>query len=255
MKKYLCLLIALLLLLSACGRKAESKPADASPADVPASQDPAPEEDTPSEPVQNEVKEPEPVHPYAWLGLEGMPACNYLDIISTNRYYEVYDLYEAGGTAEVIDAADGIDALQERDGVKSLTVGGWVYSIDENAKTYRVDDMSQLAAQAKASMDYAMENGVNMTGRQFNDTGASAVPLLPDDGAEYEYYEFVTSNPGVNEITERFFLKDGDVYAVYTLTRQGERTEERTKRIRSVTADVPAGTFDVPELSQYTRVN
>ena len=121
MKKYLCLVIALLLLLSACGRKAESKPAGdqpAQPAEVPddaapTNPEPAPEEEQPGEPVQNEVKEPEPHHPYEWLGLSGMPECNYFDILSTNHYYQVYDTYSLGTKAEVIEAADGIDAYQK----------------------------------------------------------------------------------------------------------------------------------------------
>ena len=145
-----------------------------------------------------------------------------------------------------------------KDGVKTLTLGGMIYKIDDAAKAYTVDDMSDLAAQAKASMDYAMENGVNMKGRAFNDTGRSTVPLYAEaegDAAEYEYYEFLTSNPGVNEITERFFMKDGDVFAIYTKTVAGENTLESTNVIKSITADIPAGTFDIPDLSGYTRKN
>ena len=266
MKKYLCLVIALLLLLSACGRKAESKPAGdqpAQPAEVPddaapTNPEPAPEEEQPGAPVQHEVKEPEPHHPYEWLGLSGMPECNYSDILSTNHYYQVYDTYSLGTKAEVIEAADGIDAYQKNAGTTTLTVGGMIYSISESARIYMQYDMTDSAAQAKASMEYAMENGVNMKGRAFNDTGASAVPLYAEaegDTAEYEYYEFLTSNPGVSELIERFFMKDGDVFAIYSKTTTGENTLEHTDVIKSITADIPAGTFDIPDLSGYTRKN
>ena len=255
MKKYLCLVLALLLLLSACGKSAPSEPAQAAEApaadDAPANPEPEPEGQTASELVQNEEKEP--VHPYEWLGLSGMPECKYLDTICTNHYYQVYDSYTSEGKQEVVDAADGVDALLVQNGIRSLTVGGMVYIIDDEAKVYTLEDITDLAAQAKSSLDYALENGVNSTGRAFQDTGRSAVPLYGEDTAEYEYYEFQTSNPGASELTERFFLRDGDVFAIYSLKKEGDHTEETTKVIKSYTADIPAGTLAVPDLSGYSR--
>ena len=262
MKKYLCLVIALLLLLSACTKApaaAPAQPEEAPASDgVPENPNPAPEEEKTPEPVQNEVKEPEPHHPYEWLGLSGMPECNYLDILSTNHYYQVYDAYAPGVKDEVIEAADGIDAYQKNAGTTSLTVGGMIFAISEATKSYMQYDMTDSAGQARNNMDYAMENGVNMKGREFNDTGRSTVPLYAEaegDTAEYEYYEFLTSNPGVSELTERFFMRDGDVFAIYSHTEMGDSILESTNVIKSITADIPAGTFDIPDLSGYERKN
>lgn len=260
MKKYLCLMLALLLLLSACGKKPETKPASdaAAPAADGVPENPAPEEEKASEPVKNEVKPAEPHHPYEWLGLEAIPECRYLDILSTNHYYQVYDTYVLGTKREVVDAASGIDAYHLDAGTKSLTVGGMIYSISEEAEAYMEYDMTDSVAQAKANMENALANGINMTGRSFEDTGRSTVPLYAEaegDSTEYEYYEFLTSNPGVSERTERFFIKDGDVFAIYSATTTGDAVTETTDVIKSITADIPAGTFDIPDLSTYTRTN
>ena len=262
MKKYLCLLIVLLLVLSACGKTTETKPAqEETPAQSePAAQEEAPEEEAPAQegtPVKDEVVEPEKAHPYAWLGLQDMPQCNYLDILSTDHYYQVYDTYALGLKYEVIDAADGIDAYQLSSGTKTLTVGGMIYSISESAKSYMQYDMTDMAAQAQATMESALAEGTNMKGRVFQGTGKSAVPLYSDDGdtTEYDYYEYLTSSPGVSELTERFFMKDGDVFAIYSHTEVGETTLDSTNVIKSITSDIPAGTFEVPDLSDYTLMN
>ena len=264
MKKYLCLLIALLLLLSACGKTTETKPAqeEAPAQSEPAAQEEAPEEEAPAQegtPVKDEVVEPEaePVSPYAWLGLQDMPQCRYLDLLCSNHYYQVYDSYVLGLKSEIIEAADGIDAYQLNGGTTSLTVDGMIYSITDSIQSYMEYDMTDSIAQAEENMKSAMENGTNMKGRTFNDTGVSAIPQYADEGdtAEYEYYEYVTENPGVSKVTERFFMKDGDVFAIYTLTEMGETKLETTNVIKSITGDIPAGTFDVPDLSAYTKLN
>ena len=261
MKKYLCLLIALLLLLSACGKNASSKPAQSGTAQSePAAQEETAEE-APAEsgtPVKDEAAPQEPVHPYAWLGLQDMPQCNYLDILCTNYYYQVYDRFFSGLKYEVVDAAAGIDAFQEDEYTKTLTVGGMIYSIGKNAETYMQYDMTSMADQAQQTMEYALANGTNMKGRAFQDTGRGTIPLYSDEGdtAEYEYYEYLTSNPGVNDIIERFYMKDGDVFAIYSLTKSGDEVlEERTDVIKSITADIPAGVFEIPDLSGYEKLN
>ena len=265
MKKYLCLLIALLLVLSACGKSAGTKPAaqeEASAQSEPAAQEEASAEEAPAQsgtPVKDEVvePEPEPVSPYAWLGLQDMPQCSYLDLLSSNHYYQVYDAYVLGVKSEVVEAADGIDAYQLNGGTTSLTVGGMIYSITDSIQSYMEYDMTDSVALAEQNMKSAMENGTNMKGRKFNGTGASSIPLYSDEGdaAEYEYYEYVTENPGVSTVTERFFMKDGDVFAIYTHTEVGETTLDSTNVIKSITGDIPAGTFEIPDLSEYKKLN
>ena len=262
MKKYLCLLIALLLLLSACGKKPAAAPAqtpgDSAADAVPSNPEPAPEEEKNTEPVKNEVKEPEPHHPYEWLGLSGMPECRYLDLLSSNHYYQVYEKYDADGRTEIAEAADGIDSCLVTADSKSLSLNGMFYYIDETEKTYALYDYTDSVAQATAYMESVMAEGTNTKGRVFQGAGSSAVPLYAaaaGDTAEYEYYEFLTSNPGVNEITERFFMKDGDVFAIYTRTVAGESTEESTDVIKSISDEIPAALFVTPDLSGYTMWN
>jgi hypothetical protein len=187
-----------------------------------------------------------------------MPQCKYLDILCTNYYYQVYDMYSSGVKYEVVDAAAGIDAFQEDEYTKTLTVGGMIYSIGKNAETYMQYDMTSMADQAQQTMEYALANGTNMKGRAFQDTGRSTIPLYAEaegDNTEYEYYEYLTSNPGVSELTERFFMKDGDVFAIYSLTVAGETTLESTNVIKSITADIPDGVFEIPDLSGYEKLN
>ena len=260
MKKLLCLVLALCLLpvMTACSNKAEPAPAptDETPADDGVPVNPEPEEEKNTEPVKNEVKEPEPVHPYEWLGLSGMPECNYLDILSSNRYYQVYDLYGTEGKTEYIEAADGIDSYQASETARSLAVDGMFYSIDEIGKTYTRIDNTDSTAQARAYMESVFAQGTNIYGRELKGTGKGAVPLYADaegDAAEYEYYEFLTSNPGVNEIVERFYMRDGDVFAIYTRAANDVTAIESTKVIKSISPDVPAGIFTTPNLAGYTE--
>lgn len=260
MKKLLCLVLALCLLpvMTACSNQAEPAPAqtDETPADDGVPVNPEPEEEKNTEPVKNEVKEPEPVHPYEWLGLSGMPECNYLDILSSNRYYQVYDLYGTEGKTEYIEAADGIDSYQASETARDLAVGGMFYSIDEIGKTYTRIDNTDSTAQARAYMESVFAQGTNIYGRELKGTGKGAVPLYADaegDAAEYEYYEFLTSNPGVNEIVERFYMRDGDVFAIYTRTANDVTAIESTKVIKSISPDVPAGIFTTPNLAGYTE--
>ena len=266
MKKYLCLLIALLLLLSACGKKTESKPAaqsgnTAAAQEAPAAQEEAAQEEATTQsgtPVKDEVAEAEPVHPYAWLGLSDMPECNYLDILSANHYYQVYDVYESSGKTETEEAADGIDSCLITENSRSLALNGMFYFIDEDEKTVAQYDNTGSVAEAQAYMESVLAQGTNIKGRAFNDTGRSTIPLYAaasDDAAEYEYYEYLSTNDSGNEVTERFFMKDGDVFAIYTKTVAEDSVTESTKVIKSITADVPAALFLTPDLSGYTETN
>ena len=266
MKKFLCLLIALLLLLSACGKKTEAKPAAqsgnaAAAQETPAAQEDAAQEETPAQsgtPVKDEVAAKEPVHPYAWMGLSDMPECNYLDILSANHYYQVYDVYDSSGKTETAEAADGIDSCVITENSRSLALSGMFYYIDEDEKTVAQYDNTALVNDAWTYMESALAEGINVKGRAFNDTGRSTIPLYAaasDDTAEYEYYEYLTANDSGDEVTERFFMKDGDVFAIYTKTVADDSVTENTKVIKSITADVPAELFLTPDLSGYTETN
>ena len=192
-------------------------------------------------------------HPYAWLGLQDMPKCNYLDILSTARYYQVYDTYGQGGKVEVREANDGIDSYQYSEGVTSLTVNGMVYAFNEDTKVYLQYDMTDSADEARANMEYVIANGINMSGLSFYGTGRSAVPLYAAAGV-CDYYEYMFIDPDAGTRTQRFYMKDGDVIAIYYLIKMDGTVLEATEVIRSITADIPAGTFRIPDLTGYTMI-
>lgn len=203
--------------------------------------------------------EPEPeVHPYAWLGLQDMPECAYLDLLSSNRYIQVYDNYVLGVVGEVTEAQDGVNAYTKNQGAVTYTVDGMIYSVNEDTQTYLEFDMTDSLSTAIANMESALAGGVNLKGRAFQGTGSEPIPQYSEygDDAEYEYYEYMTGSEELtSSVLERFYLKDGDVFAIYTRTRVGETTVESTSVIKSISGDIPEGLIAVPDLSDYEKRN
>lgn len=195
------------------------------------------------------------VNPYAWIGLQDMPKCNYLDIISTGKYIETVEQHALGIVAEQTEAHDGVNSYTSASGNSTYSVDGKVTSISEAAKMYMEYDMESLAETAKETYEAAMKDGTNTTGRAFVEKGKGTITGLDEDTNEYEYYEY--NYPGGEEagtsMTERFYMKDGDVYAIYQKVVLGESEVESVKLIKSISGEIPAGTFDLPDLSGYTK--
>lgn len=197
--------------------------------------------------------------PYAWMGLTEIPKCHYLDIIAGNCYYRTYDYYVMTFCTEQSEAVDGINSFQDGAGQKSYSVDGMILSVNDSAKIYVKQDLTSLAEMARQNMEQAIREGINTTGRSFNGTGKGSIPLYSDKGdeTEYEYYEFQTS-PSGNEtdisLTERFYMKDGDVFAIYKNTALGGSGMETVEVIKSITAEIPDGLFDFPDLSGYSEL-
>ena len=55
-------------------------------------------------------------------------------------------------------------------------------------------------------------------------------------------------------MTERFYMKDGDVFAVYQKTTMGDTDYEILEVIKSISPDIPEGIFDFPDLSGYEEL-
>ena len=195
------------------------------------------------------------VNPYAWLGLQDMPKCNYLDIISTGHYIQVSDYHALGLTVEQTEAVDGVNTYTGNENSRTYSIDGKVTSITEASKMYMESDVSSLIEMAKENQEKAMAEGTDTSGRHFTGTGKGSIPGIDSDTAEYEYYEY--DYPDGAEagagMTERFYMKDGDVHAIYQKVALGESEVESVKVIKSISGDIPAGTFDLPDLSGYTK--
>ncbi len=271
MKKLIACTLALALmlaLLAGCGSKPETKPADepaaqagqdaAQTAEQPAEEQEAQAEQETQAEQEAQADEKDAVDPYAWMGLEDMPRCNYLNIMSTNNFVQVYDTYVLGIKAEVTDACKGLKTYQKNQSTLTYNIEGMIYSINTDSKQYAQYDMTASIEGAEETMKTAIAEGINTKGRAFQGTGKSAIPLYSDeegDSAEYEYYEYMTGEADGNNVIERFYLKDGDVFAIYSKTHVGETDLESTNVIKSISADVPDDLFVVPDLTDYTKIN
>ena len=88
-----------------------------------------PEEEAESESdeeAESTSEEEEKVHPYAWLGLQDMPTCRYLDILSSGHYIQVYDDYEMLDKIEEIEAVDGIDSVKINEKTRTYAIDGQI---------------------------------------------------------------------------------------------------------------------------------
>lgn len=208
--------------------------------------------------TQTEDAEPG-ISPYAWLGLQDMPECNYLDVLSTYHYYLTYDTYTLGIKSEGVEAMDGVNSFTENAGTKTYSIEGQITSVNDTSKIYMEYDMTDLVEDEKARMEGAQTSGEDITGRHFLGTGKGIIPEYSEtsgDTAEYEYYEYdypETEEAGTGKIIERFYMKDGDVFAVYKLTTIDDDEIGYTMVIKNMSGDIPAGTFELPDLSGYTK--
>ena len=270
LKKMLAICLALVLLLGAltgCGSKNSSdkpasKPESSESGKTQSEAEPEPEPESEPEPEPEPEEDPVPVAgsvPYNWLGLQDMPSCPYLDQLATNHYIQVYDTYVLGIQAEVTEAIDGINAYQKNQSNLTYSVDGTLFSINEDAKSYMQYEMTTTVENAKQELAKAMSEGINAKARVYQGTGKEAIPLYSEksgDSAEYEYYEYQTGSADSGSIViERYYMKDGDVYAIYTKTQVGESELESTNVIKSMSGDIPEGTFTVPDLSNYEKLN
>ena len=116
MKKYLMILTAavMVLMLAACGSSSEAPSQDEAPA---GEQEPAAEEE--------ETAAPE-VNPYAWLGFQDIPECDYMDALASNHYYKKSEVHIDGLSyvSKQINAVDGINTYKEDENSKVWSVGG-----------------------------------------------------------------------------------------------------------------------------------
>ncbi len=134
----------------------------------------------------------EKVHPYAWLGLQDMPECEYLDILATNHYIMKSEIYikDLPTTTEV-NTVDGIDTYTEDEYSKVYTINGKTTSINKDSKIYMEYDMSDIAEEAKESTESAIKNGTNLSGMALKRTGKEAVPIYSDQNSSLFSSSFI----------------------------------------------------------------
>ena len=272
MKKAITMFLCLLLMLTVCACASSPSPAaadaQADPADKEAAVEPTPKptaeptaaptlEPTP-EPTPEPTATPEPLSPYNWLGYPEIPQCNYLDLVCSQHYYREYTSYiTLGGDAvgaTYIEAIDDRNTYTENmNGGRTYFVDGLRYSVNERNKTYLFDDWTELYAAVPNAAEKAASN-INTTGKEFQGTGKAIIPMYETvDPAEYEYYEYLTNASSEMSMTERVYLRDGDVFAIYTGVKSGEQLSEITYVTTLITGDIPEGLFEVPDLSGYTQ--
>ena len=131
-------------------------------------------------------------------------------------------------------------------------------SVNESSKSYMEQEMSDISEDRKEILKSAMEEGTNLYGRELKDTGKEVVPIQEDDKDEYEYYEYYypeMEESSDNSTIERYYLKDGDVFAIYTKTALGETVVESTEIIKKMSEDVPDGIFNLPDVSDYKKID
>ncbi len=265
MKKCFMILISVLIILTmvACGSSPDTAVQDVSQGTGEVQAEAVSVGDEGDQAVQEDAQESETeVHPYAWLGLQDIPACNYLDNLAARHYIKKSDVYIAGMSyvSEETNAVDGINTYKKNENSLVYSIDGKAYSINEDNKSYMEMDMADIADSAEESSISAMENGTNIYGRNLVGTGSEVIPIYSDetgDKDEYEYYEY--NYPEAEEATdtsetERFYLKDGDVFAIYTKITMGDTVIESTEVIKEMSGDIPEGTFDVPDLSGYEKI-
>lgn len=250
MKKYLAILTAavMVLMLAACGSSSEAPAKDAAES---GEQEPAAEEET---------AEPEAVNPYAWLGFQDIPECNFMNALASNHYYKESEVHikDLSYVSKQINAVDGINSYKEDEYSKVWSVDGKMLSVNESSKSYMEQDMSDMSEDRKEILKSAMEEGTNLYGRELKDTGKEVVPIQEDDKDEYEYYEYYypeMEESSDNSTIERYYLKDGDVFAIYTKSALGETVVESTEIIKKMSEDIPDGIFDLPDVSDYKKID
>ena len=258
MKKSLAVacIIIMLFTLAACGK--QSAPATEAPAPTaePAAEAAATEEPAAAEEPAAVEKpaEEKPVSPYAWLGYEELPQCNYFDIMATGVFYREFDSHISGYSVPTVQASDGVNTYQFDGSTISLNLNGMVYSLNVRGKQYIEKDMTATYQSTLAAQNENRMNGVDAAGKEFAGTGNEPVPLLSDSGdsADYEYYEFTGEQMGAT-LRERIYFKDGDVYAIHQLFTMGENTTELTEVIKLVSAKPDPALFALPaDFDEYT---
>lgn len=205
----------------------------------------------------------EEIHPYAWLGFQDIPKCDYLDILATNHYYQKSEEYIDGLSyiSKQITAVDGINRYEKEDDRETYSIDGKVTVVNGESKSYMEQDVSGLAEDAKEQVDNAMKEGTNISGRAFVGTGSEAIPIYSEqagDKDEYEYYEYnypEFEKDSDNKEVERVYLKDGDVFAIYKKITMGDTVVSSTEIIKKISKDIPDGTFKLPDLSKYKKMD
>ena len=232
---------------------ADSSAADESaPAEADAAADASAEAEKPADTAA--------VHPYAWMGLEDIPSCKTLDIMSTNHYIWTYDAYTMSMSTKETEAIDGVNSYKKNSSQRTYSINGTIFSINDSSKQYMKVDMSDSIETAKSSLESAMANGTNYSGRSFVGTGKEKIPEyceLEEDDTKYDFYEYNypdMTDEGSNSMTEKYYMKGGDVFAIYQKTSLGDTDYEYVRVIKNISADIPDGTFKLPNLEGYEEM-
>ncbi|MBP0986231.1 MAG: hypothetical protein J6P39_04405, partial [Oscillospiraceae bacterium] len=192
------------------------------------------------------------------MGLQDMPECAYLDALSSYHYYMVVDYYALGAVSEQIMATDGVNSYRADGSSRTYAVDGYVLSIDDASYLYTemTIDPSALEEDRKMIEEIREKGTPVLSSRVFLEKGNGVIPLYAAKGDKnkYEYYEYYTdlsTESMTLQTTERYYLKDGDVFAIWTKTLSDTTETEETMIIKEISQDIPVGIFDLPDLTGY----
>ncbi|MBR6230825.1 MAG: hypothetical protein IKR00_02700, partial [Lachnospiraceae bacterium] len=192
------------------------------------------------------------VQKYAFLGLQDMPECNYLDALSSFRYYMVIDSYQGDSVTEEIYVTDGVDSFRSDVSTYYYTIDGHYLMIDKNTgdRTEMEIDPSVLEQSKKQIEDIKNTGTPILSARQFQTKGKGVIPIYSNcgDNNEYDYYEYLTDQSGFS-LTERYYMKDGDVFAIWNKSVSGQFETEKTQVIKEMTGEIPEGILEFPDIS------
>ncbi len=182
----------------------------------------------------------EQVEDNAVAGGSGHAADAYVSLQKSGVYYMEYTAYAMGVKMDCqVAYRDGnSDSITEMSGFQthSLYLDGAFYNIDDTNKTYSRIELAEDAA------DDVMD-AAEYSDYVYVSSGKGSIPGLEAvDSAAYDYDEYNAVLEGGETLPMRYYMKNGQLYAIYSSVDD----IEIVMLIEKLSADIPAGMLKIP---------